>query len=200
MSIAKPPVEPSWAEPPKAKGSALKWILIGCGGFLLLMVVLCGGVSIWTWRWVSQQVAQVTQEFEAKGYAKQIGQVIEVKNSPANNTVYACQVLKITENVNVNIAAVCQIMEVEANIHGDVDFLGQVLKVHSGCVIDGDLRVKNAQVVEINGEVKGKVSGNYMVLNQSAKNDGSELAPSAPQDEANSKTAEAAPEKAAPQP
>jgi hypothetical protein len=169
MSEAKP-FEPGWNEPkPQSKGSGLKWVLLGCGGLILVCGLVCAGIVAWGYSWVSQQVANMTEEFEAKGYKKQMGQVIQVDQSPQEKTVYAAQMLKITEDIDVDIAVVCQMMEIEADIHGDVDFMGQVLKVKSGCVIDGDLRIKNAQVIEIQGEVKGKISGNYMTLSYQGK-------------------------------
>jgi hypothetical protein len=181
MSESKPYQPPEFQQPPSGKGSPLKWLMIGCGGLILVSLLLCAGVSFWAFSWVNKQVSQVTEEFEAKGYEKQMAQVITVNESPAKDTVYASQVLKINKDVDVDIAVVCQVMEVHANIHGDVDFLGQVMKVDSGCVIDGDLRIKNAQVVEINGEVKGKISGSYMVLNYKGKSYASGQSPSDPQ-------------------
>lgn len=183
MSEAKP-FQPDWNQPPsQPKSSPLKWFLLGCGGLILVSLVLCAGVGFWGFTWVNKQVSQVTEEFEAKGYEKQMGQVIDVNQSPAKNTVYASQVLKINKDVDVDIAVVCQMMEVHADIHGDVDFLGQVMKVDSGCVIDGDLRIKNAQVVEIHGEVKGKITGNYMMLNYQGKPYGPGQFPPAPASE-----------------
>jgi hypothetical protein len=111
-----------------------------------------------------QVLDQMSEEYVAKGYRKEMGQVIQVGQSPETKTVYVCQVLKVTADVDQDMAAVCQMMEVHANIHGDLDFAGQVLVVKPGAVIDGDLRVKNAQSVQIEGEVKGSISGNYMVL------------------------------------
>jgi hypothetical protein len=182
MSEAKPYQPPEWQQPPASKGSSLKWLMMGCGGLILVCLVLCAGGTFWAYSWVNKQVSQVTEEFEAKGYEKQMGQVIEVNQSPAKKTVYASQVLKINKDVDVDLAVVCQMMEVNADIHGDVDFLGQVMKVNSGAVIDGDLRVKNAQVIEIHGEVKGKITGNYMVLNYKGKSYSSGQSPSDPEE------------------
>jgi hypothetical protein len=132
---------------------------------MLVGVILCGGLAFFGVRWGMQQVDALAAEFEEKGYKRQMGQIVQVDQSPGEKTVYVCQVLTITKDVDVDIAIVSQVAEIKADIHGDVDFVGQVLKLDRGCVIDGDLRVKNAQSVEVLGEVKGKISGNYMVLN-----------------------------------
>jgi hypothetical protein len=191
MSFAAPE-KPAWEQPePPRGGSAWMWILLGCGGLMLVTVVLCAGGLFFGFRWGMQQVNKMTEEFVAQGYEKQMGQMIQVSQSPATKTVYVCQMLTITEDVDVDIAAVSQMVEVKADIHGDLDFIGQVLKVHPGCVIDGDLRVKNGQAIEISGEVKGKISGNWMVLNYRGKQYGPGNTPT--KDEGDSKLEPAIP-------
>jgi hypothetical protein len=160
------PEKPVDAPPARSGISTLSKFLIGCGVIGLLGILACAGVGVWAFRWGMQQVDAVAKEFVDSGYERQMGQAIEVVQSPEKKTVYVCQVLNVRKEVDVDIAVVSQVCEVHADIHGDVDFFGQVLKVDSGVVIHGDLRVKNAQVVEIHGEVKGTISGNYMVLNQ----------------------------------
>lgn len=156
--------------PPAKRGiSTIGALLIGCGVIGLLGVITCAGVGIFAFRWGMGQVNKITDEFVAQGYERQMGQAIELSKSPEKKTVFVCQLLQIRKDVDVDIAVVSQMCEVHADIHGDVDFFGQILKVDSGVVIDGDLRVKQGQVIEINGEVKGKITGSYMMLKYKGK-------------------------------
>lgn len=163
--------------------SGVAKVLLGCAAVAFLFVLLCAGVGAWGYRWVMNQIDEFAQEFESQGYERQTGQVVEVNQSPTKETLYVCQILKIDKDVDVDIAIACQVAEINANIHGDFDFLGQVLKVGSGVVIDGDLRVKRAQVVEVNGEVKGKISGGYGVLTYKGQQYQSGKSPSSPEAE-----------------
>lgn len=45
-TAAPPPVHPE-APPPKKKSSALTWILLGCGAFLLVGALAIGGLAYW---------------------------------------------------------------------------------------------------------------------------------------------------------
>jgi hypothetical protein len=179
MSTSFPPAKPFPPDPPPRRGtSCAVWLLIGCGGAGLLGVVLCGGLAFFGFRWGMDQVNAMSKEFEDQGYQRQMGQVVQVDKSPAQKTVYVAQVVQITKDVDVDIALICQVAEIKADVHGDVDFMGQILTLDAGRTIDGDLRIKNAQSVEIKGEVKGEISGNYMVLRHQGKSYGSGQSPS----------------------
>jgi hypothetical protein len=154
--------------------------LLGCGGVLFVCMLICGGALAYGIKWGMDQVNAIAGEYENKGYKRHFGQVVEVGQSPTEKTVYVCQLLTVTDDVEVDIAIVSQVAELKANIHGDVDFAGQVLKLEKGCTIDGDLRIKNAQAIEIEGEVKGDITGNYMMLKYGDKTYGPGQSPSSP--------------------
>ena len=167
-----PPVKPLPLEqPPTTKSGCtpMSMMLLGCIGVMLVCVLLCGGIGVFGYRWGIQKVDQFAQEFEKQGYQRRAGQAIEVNQSPKTDTVYVCQVLKIETDVDVDVAIMSQVVEVNADIHGDVVFLGQVMKVAKGATIDGDLHIQAAQVVEIEGEVKGEITGNYQTLTYRGK-------------------------------
>ena len=164
------PQKPVFNEPPpKSGGKGLMIALIGCAGVGVLGMLLCGGLAFFGVRWGMQQMNAFAQEFEDQGYVKKAGQVIVVDQEISEKTVFVGQILTIQEEVDADIAVFCQVLEIKADIHGDVDFFGQVVKVHPGCVIDGDLRVRAAQVVEIDGEVKGEVTGSYQLKKGTGK-------------------------------
>lgn len=136
-------------------------VLIGCGvAGLLGLIVACGGL-IFALRYGINQVNQLTAEFESKGYAKTAGQVIQVSTSPSTPTVYLCQLLQIKGDINVDIAAVVQVMEVDGRIDGDIDFTGQLLHIKPNAVVTGNIRVKGAQQIIIEGQLLGEITGDY---------------------------------------
>ena len=57
-----------------------------------------------------------------------------------------------------------QVVEIEGTVNGDIDFLGQLLTVKKGGVVEGEIRCRMAQVVQIEGDC-GDVTGTYDVLN-----------------------------------
>lgn len=144
--------------------SGLTKVLIGCGVVVLLGGVLaCGGI-IFGVRYGMAQLDKLTAEYEAKGYTKVAGQVFEVSASPSTPTVYLGQVLTIKGDIHVDLAAVVQVMEVDAKIDGDLDFMGQLLHIKPNGVITGNVRVKGAQQIVVEGQVLGEITGSYTNL------------------------------------
>jgi hypothetical protein len=190
-----PPMKPlpvdQGPRPVKSGCTPASLLLLGCAGVMLVGVLLCGGFGVYGYRWAINQIDQFAEEHEKKGYERQAGQVIEVNESPSTNTVYVCQVLKIQSEVDVDLAIMSQVAEIHADIHGDVEFFGQVLQVDKGVKIEGDLFVKNAQLVEINGEVTGKITGNYQQLKYGGKRYSSGKSPTDEKESAESQGAPA---------
>lgn len=158
-------------------GCPVAAILFGCAAVMLVVVVLCAGGGIYGYRYVIQKVDAFAAKFETEGYERVSGQAIDVTQSPENKPIYVCQVLTVSEEVNVDIAIAAQIAEIKADVHGDVDFFGQVLKIHEGVTIHGDVRVEMAQLVEIRGEVEGEVTGSYQILEYPKKASSQTAAP-----------------------
>jgi hypothetical protein len=139
-------------------------LVLGCSVTLLIgMVALCGGAAYLGW-WGWTQVDAYAQEFIAKGYNRQIGQVIDVPGPVNEPTVYTAQVVRVTGDVNADVAFMAQVVEIYGEVNGDIDFSGQVLHIREGAVIKGDIRVNTAQVVIVEGAVEGKISGSYGAL------------------------------------
>jgi hypothetical protein len=137
---------------------------IGCGVAAgVMIVVVCAGVIVAA-IWGFNKVNAFAREFEQKGYVRVQGQVIEVTQPVSTPTVYTCQVVKIKSDVNADVAIMCQVAEVYSTIDGDVEFFGQSLTIRPEAVITGDLKVRGAQVVDIQGRVDGQVSGNYQAI------------------------------------
>lgn len=151
---------------PKKRGcSPLAIVLTGCGSILLFGVIAACGLGIWGYRWGMQQVDQYAAEYEAQGYERVIGQVIDVSSPVDEPQVYTAQVVTIRTDVNADLALMCQVVEIHGTVTGDIDFYGQVLTVKSDGVVNGNINVKGAQMIDVQGTLNGDVTGSYQVLN-----------------------------------
>jgi hypothetical protein len=145
---------------------------IGCGAVaFLLMVVICGGI-VWVGylavdkaQEVVQQVIQELEKqteafavrFEAQGFDRVKGQMVEVTKDVERPTVYTAQVFRLEADSAADLAVMAQVAEINGTINGDLHFLGQSLTIHPDAVITGNLHVQMAQVVDNRGTVEGEV-------------------------------------------
>jgi hypothetical protein len=144
---------------------------IGCGAVAFVFVaLLCGGI-IWgvylAMDKAQELVEQVVQEigkqadnfaarFEAEGYERVTGQVVNVTKDIEKPTVYTVQVFQLNANSAADLAVLAQTAEIKGRIDGDLHFLGQTLTIHPDAVITGNLHVQ-AQMVDNRGTVEGEV-------------------------------------------
>ncbi|MBW3598539.1 MAG: polymer-forming cytoskeletal protein [Planctomycetes bacterium] len=160
MSEAKKPLPPA-AKPGLSSGGK---IAVGCALFLLTcLAACCGGAAYLGW-WGWSQVDSFAQDFVARGYRRQTGQVLVVPGPVDEPTVYTGQVVKINGEVNADIAIMSQVAEISGEVDGDIDFYGQVLHIKPDAIVRGDIRVEGAQVVKVEGAVEGEITGDYGVI------------------------------------
>ena len=76
--------------------------------------------------------------------------------------------MKLKQGVSGDLALMCQVAELHGTISGDVDFYGQIIRINDDCIIDGDLNIKGAQIVELKGVVMGEVTGSYAIINDNS--------------------------------
>ena len=154
----------------KSGGSAL-WIALP----ILLVVFMCCLIPVGFFalglygvnQAITQVVAQLgefTKEYEDKGYVKKMGQVFVEKDDIEEKRVYLAQVVTLKGDVKTDIAIMAQVAVIEGTVEGNLDFAGQSLTVKKGALVKGDVNIKQAQAVVIEGEVEGEVSGSYQVL------------------------------------
>lgn len=148
---------------PKTSSWALR-LTVGCLGLFLLGTMACGGVAYFAFTRVMSNLDQLTQEYTDKGYVKQSGQFVDVRDTPSEPTVYFGQVVTINEKIPVDIAIVAQVATIKADVNGNVDFMGQSLTIGPDAVLHSDLHIKGGQAVIIQGNVLGKITGNYQSL------------------------------------
>jgi hypothetical protein len=147
--------------PPKRGMSTGAKIGIGCGVTALLLILICGGLAWYGYNYFIKQAEAFVSDFESKGYVRTSAQVVDVNQPLSQSTVYFAQVVRVNANVDGNLAFAVQVAEINSTVNGDIDFFGQALKINKGAVVTGDVRVKGAQVVDIQGTVQGQVSGSY---------------------------------------
>ena len=145
---------------------------IGCGlAAFLCMALICGGI-IWVGYLavekaevvvkqvideMQKQVESFAAPFEAQGFQRVTGQVMEITSDIQKPTVYTVQVFKLEANSEADLAVMAQVAEIDGTINGDLHFFGQVLKIHPDAVITGDLHIQVAQAVENEGTVEGNI-------------------------------------------
>jgi hypothetical protein len=138
--------------------------ILGCGGVcLLLLLAVCGGGAYFI-RSAYVEAKDFATSFEEQGYQRVSGQVIDERDQVTSPKVYFAQVARVYSDVNADLAFAVQVAEIHGTVDGDIDFYGQVLVIKPGAVVKGNVRVKWAQVVQIEGTVEGEVSGNYQHL------------------------------------
>jgi hypothetical protein len=151
-------------EPRRRGWSGVAILLTGCGTLVLLGFIGICGLGFWGYRWGVQKIDEFAGEFEAKGYERVTGQVIEETTPIESPRVYTAQVLTIHSEVDANLAIMCQVAEIHDTVNGDIEFLGQVLSIKKGAVVKGNINVRSAQVIEVRGTVEGEIVGDYGIL------------------------------------
>ena len=161
-------MQPMAHQPPPQKSgcSPLAMVLVGCGTVFLLGVVGLGVAGFFGYRWLSQQVEEFSAEFEAKGYEPVMVQIVDETDPIDSPRVYVAQSVIIRGDVDADLAIMAQTAEIHGTVTGDLDFMGQVLFIKPSAEVTGDIRVKAAQVIQVEGTVDGEITGNYQVLNR----------------------------------
>ena len=152
---------------PEKKGMPL-WLKLGlgCGTICILGCLGMCGDGYW---WISSTIAEFTQKYEDQGYKKVSGQQLSVSDPIDEPTVIVAQQLDLDTEVNADIAILAQICEIEGTINGDIDVMGQMIHIKKDAVINGDIRVEWAQVIQVEGTVTGEITGEYQVLDDRRK-------------------------------
>jgi hypothetical protein len=156
------PVTPAPAA--RSGGGCFKGCAIGCLVMVVLLTLLAIG-GLWFAR--HQYNAFITR-MEREGYRKVEGQIIVVTNRITEPTIFIGQMVAIQKGSERGLAVVSQNAELDGEIVGNVHFVGQTLTVRPGAMLRRDLDVI-AQTIRIEGEVRGKVTGMYQFLEQSAE-------------------------------
>ena len=151
--------------PAKRGCSLLVVALLGCGTIILLGMIAICGLGIWGYSWGMKQVDQFAAEYEAKGYERKTGQMMDVTEPVDKPRVYTAQLVTIRSEVNADLALMCQVVEIYGTVNGNIDFFGQMLTIKPGAVVNGNINVKGAQVIAVEGTLNGEVTGSYQVLN-----------------------------------
>ena len=140
-----------------------------------ICVLGCGFLGFFLFRTAVSQLNNLGGEYIERGFEQRIGQMVAVETPLSKPTVLIVKWSPSSTSSN-RPRHHCAAWDVKANIIGNVDFKGQSLIVRPNAIIDGDLNIIAAQVVDIQGKVLGKISGSY----QSLKYEGKQYLNSAP--------------------
>lgn len=156
---------------PRGMSSGTK-VVIGCGAVAFLTIALiCGGFVLVGFRFadnmkqiaeefveeLQQHVEEFATRFEAQGYHRVTGQVVDISSDITQPTVYTVQVFTLNADAEASIAVMAQVAEINGRIDGDLHFYGQMLTIGPDAVITGNVHVEMAQTFENNGTVEGEV-------------------------------------------
>lgn len=143
-------------------------IIIGCAGLSLVAIIgmaVVIGFGIATFKRVlEQEIADFSLPFEAQGFERRTGQVMHIRSDILVPTVLVGQVVEIHADTDADLAVLAQILKVHGTIDGTLTFRGQILEITPGAVITGDLDIRGAQSVQMNGRVDGEVHGTWQVM------------------------------------
>jgi len=142
---------------PQPRSSHGKKIGCGCLIIVLILIAVCGGAG---W-WVYSTFWGPVKEFQDKGYTLVMEEAIVVTQPVSEPRVYFSGKVTIKADCSADVAIVSGEAEVFNEIHGNLDFFGGALTIHKDAVIHGDLIVKGAGTILIEGEVLGEITGEY---------------------------------------
>lgn len=164
-------------QPQQMSGGAK--VAIGCGAAAFLVVaLLCGGFLFVGYLAIDKadelvqqvekaagkaieelqkQVDTFAARFEAEGYQRVTGQVVEIDSDIEHPTVYTVQVFTLNADSAGSLAVMAQAAEINGTINGDLHFYGQSLTIRKEAVITGNLYVRFAQAINNQGTVKGDI-------------------------------------------
>lgn len=154
----------------KPKGRAPFWIGCGIGCLLLLAMTAAAGfvgaqlLREHYRRWTAEREISGA-DFVAKGFRKVSGPLIQVTEDIREPTVFVGEVVSITADASADVAVVALTAEVHGNIAGSLFFRGQMLAIYPGAEIGKDLDAR-ATFIQLLGDVKGEIRGEYKTLSR----------------------------------
>ncbi len=146
-----------------AGGAALVFLLSASTGMISQTIREVDGIN------VAGSIHQLANpddfisKYIEQGYQK-VSELDAEVTSIDKDTLYTLQVLDLKSDVVANLALLSQTATLHGDINGNVDFCGQTLTIKEDAVIHGDLNLEFAQLVIIEGQVEGKLTGEYHSL------------------------------------
>lgn len=145
-----------------------KWgIGLGAGCLVLVIgAVVLSAVGYW---YVKGKIKETTAELQALGFTNQVQQqVVEVKDTITQPTLYLGQVVKIFGDCTTNLAVVAQVAEIHGRVEGKVYFRGQILTIQPKAELLNGLDA-TAQVVQNFGKITGEITGTHQLVGNPGK-------------------------------
>ena len=160
---------PAHPEPSRRAGMPtwLKVCLFGCGGLLVIGVLLVG-VAIY---WLSSVVAKYEKEFVDRGFEKVSSQLLVRQEKVESPMLFVGQKVILKGGARSEVALVAQIGELEGIYEEKVFFRGQIIVVKESAELRKGLDVE-CQVVTVKGTIQGPVTGVYQIRSDGGPGDG----------------------------
>lgn len=137
---------------------------IGCGVVILIVLVLiCGGALTWHFlSWGKYQ--EFGSEFEQQGYTLTEETAVDINSPRTGPLVIVGQAVNVNADVEGDLAIAARAANIESTVNGNLDFYGMVLNIGRNAHITGDIRIRSATAVNIEGIVDGTLSGEWTAL------------------------------------
>ena len=150
-------------QPKRGMSTGMK-VGIGCAVAIVLAAILvCGGIATWYfYSWGQYQ--NFAAEFEQQGYTLSENTAISVERPMTGPVVFLGQAVNIETEIDGNVAIAARAANINGTIDGDLDFYGMVLNIDRNARITGEVRVRSANAVNIEGTVEGEVTGQWDVI------------------------------------
>ena len=137
---------------------------IGCAATLVILIILICGGGWWWWSATWGPYQEFGDEFEQQGYTRMEGTGIDIERNLTGPHVIVGFGVNIEGDVDGDLAIASYAGNIEGTIDGDLDFYGLVLNIGPNAHITGNIRVRSATAVHIEGRVDGEVTGEWSAL------------------------------------
>lgn len=134
---------------------------IGClVVFLVVLILTCGGGIAWYFMsWGKYQ--DFGNEFVQQGYTLIEDTTVAVNDPETGPLAIVAQAVNIMADIDGDVAIAARAAEIRGTIDGDLDFYGLALHIAPGAHITGDIRIRSAKAVQVEGAVDGSITGEW---------------------------------------
>lgn len=112
------------------------------------------------------EVEKFARRYEAKGFERKVGQVLEINEPIDTPTIFFGQRIEINSGASAEIILIGQSLTINSRVTANVSCLGQVLHIGKNGIVEGDVNSLadekariNKPFLQSNGQIKGDVTG-----------------------------------------
>lgn len=109
----------------------------------------------------SESVDRFAARYEQRGYQRVVDSIVSIDEEISEPTIVFASSTTVRGEARSGLVVVSQVANLHADVHGDLEFFGQILSIDKNVTIHGDLHIHRATVVNLHGELKGELTGDY---------------------------------------